>query len=108
LGRLFQIVPPASRDSAINSQPNYKQDSYLKTLGAESFWISNNNNSGLILVHNTTTGIEPVMTKTGSIIDIKFSDLSKDPSVWRPKPSEPTLGGRSNFFRDPLSIPMAE
>lgn len=109
LGRLFQIVPPASRDSAINSQPNYKQDSYLKTLGAESFWVSNNNNSGLILVHNTTTGIEPVMTKTGSIIDIKFSDLSKDPSVWRPKPSEPTLGGsRSNFFRDPLSIPLAE
>lgn len=108
LGRLFQIVPPASRDGAINSQPGYKQDSYLKTLGSESYWITNNNSSGLILVHNAKTGVEPVLQKDGSIIDIKFSDLSKDPSVWKPARREPTLKGQNNFFRDPLSIPMAE
>lgn len=108
LGRLFQIVPPASRDGAINSQPGYKQDSYLKTLGSESYWITNNNSSGLILVHNAKTGVEPVLQKDGSIIDIKFSDLSKDPSVWKPVSREPTLRGQNNFFRDPLSIPMAE
>jgi len=108
LGRLFQIVPPASRDVAINSQPGYKQDSYLKTLGSESYWVTNNNSSGLILVHNAKTGVEPVLQKDGSIIDIKFSDLSKDPSVWKPASREPTLKGQNNFFRDPLSIPMAE
>ena len=107
LGRLFQIVPPASRDGAINNQPGYKQDSYLKTLGSEAYWITNNNSSGLILVHNAKTGVEPVLQKDGSIIDIKFSDLSKDPSVWRPQ-RQPDTRGSSNFFRDPLSIPLAE
>lgn len=105
LGRLFQIVPPASRDGALNSQTGYRQDSYLKTLGSESYWITNNNSSGLILVHNAKTGVEPVLQKDGSIIDIKFSDLSKDPSIWKPLPSS---SGPSNLFRDPLSIPMAE
>lgn len=108
LGRLFQIVPPASRDGALNNQTGYRQDSYLKTLGSESYWITNNNSSGLILVHNAKTGVEPVLQKDGSIIDIKFSDLSKDPSVWKPLSREPTEKGQNNFFRDPLSIPMAE
>lgn len=80
----FQIATPGSRDPGIAMQPGYTFEQYVGTLAKESYWVTNNNGTGLMLVHPTRTGVEPVVTVTGAPVEMTFEELSKQPKELSP------------------------
>ncbi len=84
----FQIAAPGSRDPGLAMQPGYTFEQYVGTLAKEGYWVTNNNGTGLMLVHATTSGVEPVTTVSGALVEMSFEELSKQPKQLTPNRKE--------------------
>jgi len=77
LAQKFKIAVPGSMDPAAAKQPAWMNESYLKSLSKNGYWITNQDGTGLDLVINSNGVPEKVPTTDGSTVSMPFSELSQ-------------------------------
>ena len=76
LAQNFKIAVPGSMDPAVAKQPAFMNESYLRSLSKNGYWITNQDGTGLDLIINSNGVPEKVPTTDGGTVSIPFSQLS--------------------------------
>lgn len=77
LAQNFKIAVPGSMDPAVAKQPAFMNESYLRSLSKNGYWITNQDGTGLDLIINSNGVPEKVPTTDGGTVSIPFSKLTQ-------------------------------